>query len=486
MDPNQAAQTTLPVVPPIPGSPNLSDELKHVNQEMYKKNLELLERNKTLSLLRKIDEIILSKVTDIAQIAQQVANVVAEEAEFKSVSVLLADRGHDELVRVAISQTESVIRAEIAINKSLTGTRIPLNDFSNIIVKAVNQHQKQVTTNYYDTLRPSFTLEEAKQIQETIGIKTSIVYPLIVRGELIGALTIGTDEDEAALSDFKRDLIARLAGVIGIAIDNALLYQKIQEANERLKQLDKLKDEFVSLASHELRTPMTAVKSYLWMILEDKQTQLPDKQKGYLQRALESTDRLIKLVNDMLNISRIESGRMTLTMQNVDMVKLAKDSVSEILPAAQKQGINLSVKEPTVQIPMVSADINKIKEVLINLVGNSIKFTPPQGYISVFFSLVNGMVVVTITDTGAGIKKDDLQKLFQKFSIVGSDNSKKLNVQGTGLGLYLSKSIVEMHGGKIWVSSEGEGKGTTFSFSLRPAVQTTPQPLPIVTQQAGV
>src|SRR3989344_1684623 len=293
---------TSPILTPSPKVPGQDSpkELAHINEEIYKKNKDLAERNKTLSLLRKIDEIILSKVTDIQQTAQQVANTIVDELEYKLVAILLLDKKDDGVVKLALSQTDLVMQAEIKMNQSLFGVKISLLDENSLIIKAIKSQRMQLTHGLNDVLTPHFSAEQAKIAQQMIGITTSFIYPLIVRGEVIGAMVVSINDTDG-LSDFKNDLIDRLAGVIGIAIDNALLYLAIQDANERLKGIDRLKDEFVSLASHELRTPMTIIKSYLWMLLEKEGGALSDKQKIYISRAYASTQRLIDLVNDMLN-----------------------------------------------------------------------------------------------------------------------------------------------------------------------------------------
>ena len=241
---------------------------------------------------------------------------------------------------------------------------------------------------------------------------------------------------------------------------------KLESANERLKGVDKLKDEFLSLASHELRNPMTTIKSYLWMLLEGHGGKVSKKQKDYLDTAYKSTDRLIMLVNDMLDVSRIESGRMTIDLKAVKYDGLVLDVVSELKPRADELGVKISVV-PSPTLPQVLADFNKIKEVLINLVGNALKFTPKEGRITISIKQKDNMVETQVSDTGTGIKSEDIPKLFQKFSMVGNSAEKQKNTQGTGLGLYLSKLIVGLHGGKIWAESEGEGKGSTFTFSLK-------------------
>lgn len=456
---------------PQSSPPNPAGELAHVTEEMYKKNLEMAEKNKTLSLLRKIDEIILGAVTDTKGIAQQVVNSVVSEADMKAAAILLFDKKAAMLTLLTLSQTDAITKAELEFGRKYLDEPILLSQNDNFIAKAVSERAMQATANLHDILLPTFSTEEAAKVQEQLGIKKVIVYPLIVRQEVLGAMVIAIGEQDEARSAYQKDLIDRLSGVVGIAIDNALLYQNIHMANERLKELDKMKDEFVSLASHELRTPMTAIKSYIWMLLENKMIQ-DEKGIEYLRHAYQATDRLIDLVNDMLNVSRIESGRMIINLARVNLSKLVIDVIAEVNPAAQKQGVTIETNAQSVSLPLVSADTNKIKEVFINLIGNSIKFTPSGGKISVNLSLDNNMIQASISDTGKGIKAQDIPKLFTKFGMIEENYLQRQPTQGTGLGLYICKSIIELHGGKISVKSEGENKGTTFIFTLRQAEDT--------------
>jgi len=251
-------------------------------------------------------------------------------------------------------------------------------------------------------------------------------------------------------------------------VDLARLSKELSKANEKLETLDKLKDEFLSLASHELRTPMVSIKSYLWMVLEGRGGKVTEKQKDYLDTAYKSTDRLIALVNDMLDISRIESGKITLDLKRIKLNDLVEEVVREMSPRALEIGIKISeVFSPS--LSEIWGDNNKIKEVLINVIGNSLKFTPKGGKVTIALNQKDNFIETSITDTGTGIKKEDLSKLFQKFSMVGGIRQKDKSAQGTGLGLYLSKLIVELHGGKIWAESEGIDKGAKFTFSLKVA-----------------
>lgn len=446
----------------VPAPQNPPTELEHVMQEMYKKNLELNDRNKTLALLRKIDEIVLSSVTDLHQIAQQVSDLLVQE-EFNMVGLFIVQ--NSVLIPLSISSNNKEIMDQHGKDR-FTHFPISFIEKDNILVKAVEEKTTQVTPNLFEVFRKSFSGPEAISIQQKMGIKSIVVYPLKVRLEIIGVLIIGITEEENDIPGGKKRLIDRLAGVVGIALDNSLLYQSIQEANERLKQLDKLKDEFVSLASHELRTPMTIIKSYLWMFLAKTRGSLPEKEQKYIERAYESTERLINLVNDMLNVSRIESGRLKLETQDLEIVGLIDKVVTELVPRAQQLGLTLIFTKPQNPVGLVRIDPERIEQVMINLVGNSLKFTPFGGSITVTLVPEEKDVLIKVIDTGKGMTPDGLKKLFQKFGTMGGSYLHKEEGQGTGLGLYLSKSLIELQGGKIWAESPGAGFGATFSFTL--------------------
>ncbi|PIR61405.1 MAG: hypothetical protein COU66_04025, partial [Candidatus Pacebacteria bacterium CG10_big_fil_rev_8_21_14_0_10_44_11] len=252
---------------------------------------------------------------------------------------------------------------------------------------------------------------------------------------------------------------------------------KLVRANGKLQELDKLKDEFVSIASHELRTPMVSIKNYVWMALAGKGGKVTQKQKFYLQRAFISADRMTKLINDMLNISRIESGRVMLSPVKVNLLALVEQILAEVKPRAKQLEVKLILEkeaknlhsEQEVELPEVVADQDKLAEVLTNFLGNSLKFTPAKGSITVSFAVdqKTQQVIVQVADTGVGLAADQIPKLFKKFGIIKeSYRSQTEAAQGSGLGLFVSKSIIELHGGKIWVESKGKDKGSTFSFSV--------------------
>jgi signal transduction histidine kinase len=341
----------------------------------------------------------------------------------------------------------------------------------------LTEKKVKTTNSLVDVLQTGSILgtEDAFIIQRIAGIKSALVFPIIVRDEIIGAMLVCQQFEISDLNEYQWDLLERLVAVIGIAIDNALLYNQVQATNQKLKVLDRLKDEFVSLASHELRTPMTAIKSYLWLFLEDNKQMLGEKQKMYIERAYTSTDRLITLVNDMLNVSRIESGRLIINKKPINMVQLVSEVVNEITPTAKEQSKEVYFTQPQGDVPFVEADPDKIKQVLLNLVGNSVKFSPEHTKVEISLSQKDGQLITSIKDQGKGISKEDMPKLFKKFGIIGNTTMLPHGAQSTGLGLYISKSIIELHNGSVWVDSEGVDKGAVFSFSLPFSRATTAQ-----------
>ena len=240
------------------------------------------------------------------------------------------------------------------------------------------------------------------------------------------------------------------------------LNYQIGVANEKLKELDQLKSEFLSLATHQIRAPLTAIKGYSSMLLEGDFGVLPQKATDSVGTILKSCQNLINIVEDFLNISRIEQGRMVYEKSVFDMRELVKEALRELKPNIDKSGLALDIKVPA-EKAMVNVDRNKIKQVVGNIIDNAIKYTP-KGGINVSVSSDKEKVKVTVKDSGVGIDSFEIDKLFTKFSRAKDAN--KTNIVGTGLGLYVAKKMVEAHGGSIKVESAGKGQGATFIVEL--------------------
>jgi signal transduction histidine kinase len=230
----------------------------------------------------------------------------------------------------------------------------------------------------------------------------------------------------------------------------------------RERQLEKLKDEFVSVASHELRTPMTAIKGMISMIFDGDYGPVSPELKEPLSDVMTSTERLIHLVNDMLNVSRIEAGRLKFELSNFSVVEPLKEVVLLLQPIAKQKGITLTTGHLDAQA--VQADLDKVKQIINNVVGNSLKFTD-QGSITLTTQIKEDRMVTSVEDTGLGIDPADQQKLFGKFQQITSQQEGK--PAGTGLGLYISRQLAQkMGGGDLWIQKSELGKGSTFAFSL--------------------
>ena len=435
--------------------------LSQAAEKISRENKELIEKNRALVLFRKIDDIILSKVTDLAQIAQQVANTIVNELAFKAVAILLLDQKDGTLLRLAISKTDPIMQSEAKFNRELFGEKIPLSEETNLIVKAVKTQRMQITHGLNNTLTPYFSDEQSKDIEEAIGITASFVYPLVVKEEVIGAMLISINDAEG-LSEFKNALIDRLAGVIGVAINNALLYQEIQRANVRLTEVDRLKDEFVSIASHQLRTPLSAMKWFLEMLLNNDAGELNPEQKEFVRNVDLSNERMISLVNSLLNVSRIESGRIIIDPKPTDLRQLIEGVKQEIEVKLGEKNQTLIVNVDS-NLAKINIDPALIRQVYMNLLTNSIKYAPKGGQISISVSKKDDQILSQVSDNGFGIPEKDKSKIFQKF--YRADNVVKREPDGNGLGLYLVKSIIESSRGKIWFESQEE-KGTSFWFTL--------------------
>jgi signal transduction histidine kinase len=239
--------------------------------------------------------------------------------------------------------------------------------------------------------------------------------------------------------------------------------QELYVANEKLKDLDRLKSDFVSNVSHELRTPLTAIKGAVDLVLREVAGPLTEKQIHYLTRVRSNTQHLAGLINDLLDLSKIEEGKIEFQSTRVSLGGLVHEVVETLRPIAAEKSLELEVTahEPSV---LVWADRDKVRQVLTNLIGNAIKFTPPHGKVMVSSaSNDTDWVRVSVSDTGPGIPADERERIFEKFYQVAVNGGPK--PKGTGLGLAISKVLVELHGGRIWVESE-PSRGSIFCFTL--------------------
>jgi signal transduction histidine kinase len=239
------------------------------------------------------------------------------------------------------------------------------------------------------------------------------------------------------------------------------LAKELEAANVRLKELDQLKSEFLSVASHQLRAPITAIRGYAANLIEGGYGEVPKTFIEPIGVIQESARLMVNSIEDYLNISRIEQGRMKFEKSDFDFADLAHKVVNELMPLAVKKGLTLNFvgNDPI----MVNADIGKIKQVISNLTDNAVKYTE-KGSVTVTAEKAEKIARVTISDTGVGIAADEIPKLFSKFTRARGANN--VNTTGTGLGLYVAKQLVEGNGGTVRIESDGVGKGSRFIIEL--------------------
>jgi signal transduction histidine kinase len=240
---------------------------------------------------------------------------------------------------------------------------------------------------------------------------------------------------------------------------------RLEKANARLKEMDKLKSEFVSIASHQLRSPLTAIRGYASLLRDGTYGKFPAKAEEPLERIESSAKSMSLAIEDYLNVSRIEAGNMKYTMSDFNLYDEVNRVVDDLRPDALKHGLVLLFRSDLESHGIVNADIGKVQQILHNLINNAIKYTP-KGTIVVYLREQKRpkRIFVDITDTGIGMSEHTLHTIFQKFE--RADNANTVNVQGTGLGLYVAKRMAEAMGGTVSAHSEGEGKGSRFTLEL--------------------
>ncbi len=241
-------------------------------------------------------------------------------------------------------------------------------------------------------------------------------------------------------------------------------YGKLENAYAELKEEDETKSYFISTASHELRTPLTVINSYLEMFEDGMLGKLKENQYDKLVVMRSQTDHMIRLVEDMLDTSRLESRKFKIQKQPIELEEMAKSAIDEMSRLADLKEHSMLLKINK-KLPQILGDEQRIRQVFSNLITNAIKYTPNKGSIEVEIKDEKRHILVSISDTGIGIPEEEREKIFEKFYIVGGKSLTKES-ERMGLGLTIARGIVEAHGGKIWVESEGEGKGSTFYFTL--------------------
>jgi signal transduction histidine kinase len=313
---------------------------------------------------------------------------------------------------------------------------------------------------FADISDPAVYESQVRDLLLRFGYRALLAVPLVREDQIIGALVV----NRKAPGEFPQETVALLttfATQSALAIQNARLFREIADKSRQLEVASQHKSEFLANMSHELRTPLNAIIGFSEVLGERLFGDLNEKQEEYLKDIHASGQHLLSLINDILDLSKIEAGRMELELTDFHLPTALDNALTLVRERAGRRGIALHMTADE-RLDYVRADERKVRQVVLNLLSNAIKFTPEGGRIDVRARPVDGSVEVSVTDTGVGIAPEDQEAIFEEFRQVGTADKK---VEGTGLGLALSRKFIELHGGRIWVESQ-VGVGSTFTFTI--------------------
>ena len=413
---------------------------------------QMQQRSEEVSMLYTLAQKMTSN-PDLPVILDAVVNIVKRVLDCRGCCIFLLDEEIKELrIRAAVG--------------------IALEGLENIRMHVGEGVSGQVVQQVVERAKPIYipdTRQETDFQYFNPEIRSLLVVPLITQDRVMGTLSVDDLKVNAFSADVGR-LLTIAAAQAAVAIENTLLFErlkerakKLEEAYTELQEVNRKKDEFVQNVSHELRTPLTPMKSCIENMLSGMYGPLTDKQRARLEIALASAREEDQLIENLLDLARIQEDRATLELEDDSIAKIVHDVISVFEYDAHQKRVALKKKLPEEDPLEILMDVGKVKQILTNLVSNALKFTSTGGCITVAVLNRDREVEVRVEDTGIGIPKQELDKIFDRFYQVDSSLTRK--VGGAGIGLNIAREYVEMHRGRIWVQSE-VGKGSTFFFTL--------------------
>jgi GAF domain-containing protein len=350
-----------------------------------------------------------------------------------------------------------------ALRRQLNSTAGRIGETS-LVARAALAREPVQTADISESAAPSSTLRAAAI---EAGVRAALSVPLIHEGRILGGLNVYRNTP-GEFSGETLELLRTFASQSALAIQNARLFSEIQAKSRELEVASRHKSEFLAAMSHELRTPLNAVIGFSEVLLEKMFGEVNERQEEYLRDILGSGRHLLSLINDILDLSKVEAGRMELEMGRLALPDALEHGLTMVRERAARHGLSLSldVAPEVAALGEIEADERKIRQVILNLLTNAVKFTPDGGAVSVTALLKEGEIVVSVADTGIGIAPEDQDRIFEAFQQAGQSPSRSR--EGTGLGLPLARQFVELHGGRLWLESQ-PGQGSTFSFTLSAA-----------------
>jgi len=442
--PQQFINTTLAVVLAFTFQPIRRFFQKVTDQIFYR------DKYDPQKLLNDISLILASEI-EIDEVSSKVCKQLKDTMHLQSVGVVVLDKSQ------VLYETKSLARAlrerELGELKKLGKTLVYAN-----------------------------RLEKGERLDTLTKLGVSVSAALKTSNQFIGYLLIGEKKSGDIFNTSDLETLKIVAGELSIALENAIAYSEIQQfnqtlkdkiskatislrkANDQLKELDVAKDEFISLAGHQLRTPLTTVKGYVSMLNDGDFGELSKEQKSSIELALDGSNRMARLIDDLLNVSRMEAGKFFIDASKVDLGKIVPEELQLLKTFANSKNVLIKYRASHKPVPVMRLDDNKTRQAIMNLIENAIQYSPRTGgVVEVELQQKDESIVFTVKDNGIGVPKDQQAKLFNK--MFRASNAKEIRPDGTGLGLFLVKRVIEDQGGKIIFESK-PAKGSLFGFSI--------------------
>ena len=440
---------------------------------------QLQEKTEDMQSLLDVSEIAASSLKT-KNIAQKIVDSVPKKLGhlgYTGSILTMYNRETNHIYTYCITESEIVKKAKKLLSKPFEKHSESIDKASNLVIKTVKTKKMYVGSKLEDFISPTVSKNSCRLIQKLVGAKSFISIPIFSSGRIIGAIVFVGTKPEKEIVQRDKDILFGFSSHIGAAIENVRLYEQtkkqmksleelnidLEKANLDLKELLEVKNNFLHITSHQLRTPLTVIRGMLAMWRAGDFDQLSEKeQKGKRENIYLSAERLNNITNDMLDAMEVEGKFLKFNLEQVSLEDIAKEAMKELTPNYDRKGLylKLSVKD---RLPKIKVEPKYLKQALMNLLDNAEKYTF-KGGVKIEIKKENKFILIEIKDTGIGIAKKEQKKLFQKFS--RTKRAEKQNTTGSGLGLFIAKQIIEEHQGKIEISSEGVGKGTTVRVWL--------------------
>lgn len=425
-------------------------------QALEQKNRELMALNRISSLTR--------SVITFENVVHDLLRSVREGMGYESSLILFQERGTD-FMRVLVHESSSFGDALKDLCKGQGELRLEAQDETNHVYQAMKRKKLIIRNELVEILKgvsPPIDPKSIGELQRRFGFKKFVAAPMVAEGNVVGAL-VGVSREDWMSPETVR-AFEGFADQAALTLDNALLIAELKKKNIELQRVSRVKSEFLATMSHELRTPLTAIIGFSELLLEEVMGGANADQKESLREILVNGENLLHMINGLLDLAKIESGKMELSITPVSLPELLERVQRMMSSLIHKKTQKLEIKISS-DFPVIYTDERKIQQIILNLLSNAIKFTPEEGSIKieVTYDEEKQVLKVSVIDTGIGISKKDQQAIFEPFR--QADSSYTREYQGTGLGLALVKQFVGMQGGKIWVESD-VGQGANFTFLI--------------------